>query len=351
MIRARMVVLLCLFMLLGCAAPAFATVPPVMPPAPKPIDPATVTVYAHYEWFPSSPSGQQGVQIFAYVVAPGGKSVDNAPVQLQISEDGTTWANIYNVHYTQPDEGTHFVVEGIQPGTYFRAQFLGLDAYAPATSKVMHVGFDNPLIFAAGFAGPVAYELKSLQSTRFGFSASEPDVNATLVVHGARSDGGDLALFTDSSVKLWPDPSQVAWTGRNEKGQRLRSGVYSWTLTATRPGRTPQTVKGSVLVCRIVFDKEGVSIGGSAQALRGYMIRGDARVYLTAFSPIPGGDTVSIRLTGPAAFSTASRSFHAESTTDFTSRYTGPSAPPYRGIYTLTITARRNLGYRVTVIQ
>jgi hypothetical protein len=208
------------------------------------------------------------------------------------------------------------------------------------------------------FIRPIAYDIKSLQTTAFRFASGERGTRARLVVRGARSDGGDLVLLdkvvdatVDSGWDVGPGPYYVTWNGRDEKGGRLRySAGYTWTLSVSLPGRAPESASGTVIVSRILFVRSGASFGlPSIQT--GYLRPGAVNVYLTTGTQVATGDTLSLKLSGPGGLSTRTRSFAVGRGTTCSARFAGSDAPRRSGIHSFTFTARRSSDYRMTVIQ
>ena len=128
------------------------------------------------------------------------------------------------------------------------------------------------------YTGPVAYELKSLQTTRFWCTVDTPGVWATLRI----KDGQGRVVRT-----IYSGPIQEAnkrfyfplWNGLDDNGQRLFSASWNWELTVNKGGAVA-TKTGKITVSKIEFFLTGRVSDLKEDLFSRYMIPGNANIYI-----------------------------------------------------------------------
>jgi hypothetical protein len=222
---------------------------------------------------------------------------------------------------------------------------------APAIVHAIQEDPGMPLAKAAVFTGPVAYDLKSLRSTRFVIRLTAP-CTARLTVYGARSDGGDLVLANRRITATGTDVTVCSWNGLNEKGERIRhSANYQWQLDD--PVTHAMGSGGYILVCRVLAGIAGTSTAGATNTYRTYLVPGSVTCYVNAWAlVVPPLDTLSARLTGPNAFALPTTNLAlTPPEIERTLYFRGAQAVKSSGIYTMSVAAKRGAYYRMTIMQ
>lgn len=131
-----------------------------------------------------------------------------------------------------------------------------------------------PGVANAKFSSNIAYELKSMLSTRF-----------TCDVDSAGTWGRLDILSASGVVKTVYDGPMTAgtnwlplWNGMNSKGQRMPSAAYDWRLTVTKSGEST-VARGKITVSKIAFIIKGNLANLDSVYLDRYMIPGTANIY------------------------------------------------------------------------
>lgn len=169
--------------------------------------------------------------------------------------------------------------------------------------------FAAPGILFAKYTNPIAYELKSLQSTRFYTRVDTANVWAALKV---RTPYGDKYIYRGAIPTAGTNFYFPLWDGKGPSGQRLPTSVaYRWSLTVTRGGQST-TASGTIPVTRIYTSISG-SVSQSyfdnfelfTHTYHSYFVKGWVTAYLSAratasaaFTPNPGEVRLNVFATG-----------------------------------------------------
>lgn len=131
-----------------------------------------------------------------------------------------------------------------------------------------------PVVTNAKFSNPVAYELKSLLTTRFTCDVDTAGTWGRLDILGA--SGIVKTIYNGPLVQgtnWFP-----LWNGLDASGKRLPSASYDWRLTVSKGGEST-VVTGKITVSKIHFFIKGrLQDLAAADELR-YMIPGNANIY------------------------------------------------------------------------
>lgn len=145
-----------------------------------------------------------------------------------------------------------------------------LASAAPATAAA-------PRIKEISFTNPVAYELKSLLTTRFYCTVDQPGVWARLDIMGA--DGPVKTIYNGpierADERFW----FPLWNGLDSAGRRLPSASYEYRLTVNK-GATATTKTGRITVSRINFFLKGTLASQKGKAESRYMLNEAANFYV-----------------------------------------------------------------------
>jgi hypothetical protein len=160
-------------------------------------------------------------------------------------------------------------------------------------AAVLMVALAAPSAFAgtpvvqAGYSNSIAYNLKSLQTTRFWGSVLYPNMWAVLKVG---TPYGDRYLYKGPIQAAGTRFDFPVWDGRGPHGERLpSSGGYRWTLTVNKGGNS-WTTSGVIAVSRIIVTtsvtttEEFLQLRNMETFQDAYMLAGSYRCYLTAIS-------------------------------------------------------------------
>jgi hypothetical protein len=208
----------------------------------------------------------------------------------------------------------------------------------PAPPKASFVRYTNPL----------AYDLKSLRSTRFYTSVDKPNVWAELSV---KCPTGTKYLYKGAIPNAGENFYFLPWDGMGPDGKRMTSAAYEWTLRLSQSGST-STYTGKITVSRICFSISGTAKAGSPVRTSAYMVPGSANCYIAATSGA-ASDALYLSLAGPNGFAVAQRNFGVSSGAPLNavSYYRDAAAIRSAGTHAWTFTGRVAPTYRVTVIQ
>lgn len=205
-----------------------------------------------------------------------------------------------------------------------------------------------PKALTARFSNPVAYELKSLLTTRFHASVDSPNVWAVLTVS---CPSGPKTLYDGPIGAANQDFVFPAWNGTDAKGNRLTSSSYDWQLTVTKGGAS-STTTGKITVSRIFFTMKGRSSAGAVIHHQGYMIPGSANFYVGA-TTTRASDSLRITVNGPNHYNATVGDFGVVSASrlNTTAYLRGVAAIRSRAVHDLYVTSAGDVTYGVTVIQ
>lgn len=208
-----------------------------------------------------------------------------------------------------------------------------------------------PGVTQARFLNPVAYELKSLLSTRFTCNVDTAGTWGKLDVMGA--NGIVKTIYSGPLVagtNWFP-----LWTGLDAAGRRLPSASYDWRLTVSKGGQST-VVRGKITVSRIHFAIAGQ--GGYLQQTyySRYMAPGPANIYYDLKNDTPY-DTLSLDIYEPSQRLVS----HSSWEFDYQQRIPGvlylrnnpgnDTLVRERGMHTLKIGTYDQVDYYFTVIQ
>lgn len=134
-----------------------------------------------------------------------------------------------------------------------------------------------PVVTNAKFSGPVAYELKSLLTTRFSCDVDQAGTTGKLDILGA--SGVVKTIYNGALVQgtNW----LPLWNGLDSSGNKLPSASYDWRLTVSKNGEST-VVRGKITVSKINFYVKGSLANGASTSASRYMIPGTANCYIWA---------------------------------------------------------------------
>jgi hypothetical protein len=206
---------------------------------------------------------------------------------------------------------------------------------------------ERPKAAFVKYTNPVAYDLKSLRTTRFYTRVDRDGVRAELTV---RCPSGVKKIYSGSVGPKGQTFYFPAWDGTGPRGEKLPSAVYDWQLKLTKDGAT-RTYSGKISVSRVYFSLSGVAKGGSPVKRAAYMVAGNANCYVTAKTS-SRWDMLTVGLSSPAQ-SWPSRYWYLGATSPLstTTYFRGTAAVRAAGLKTWTVTGRSNVAYTLTVIQ
>ena len=148
------------------------------------------------------------------------------------------------------------------------------------------LAFAAPTITNAGFTNPIAYDLKSLQQTRFYATVDRPVWAVLRISNGT----GEVVRAYNGPVTVVGKPFWFpAWNGKTSRGCRLPSALgYTWDLTVDRGGLS-STRHGTIAVTRTLLRERGQTEVPDSRpeteiVWSRYMVAGPARVQLRAVS-------------------------------------------------------------------
>jgi hypothetical protein len=196
-----------------------------------------------------------------------------------------------------------------------------------------------------GSTNPVAYDIKSLQSTRFYAAADQPNCYAVLKVKTA---SGYITIYKGA---LGTATSYFSWRGLSADGHRLPSAVYDYTLTVNK-GTASATKSGKISVSKIWFTFSGRSVALATVKHRGYMKAGNANVYVSANSPTKP-DSMAMRIAGPGGLNSEImyRYVYSWRPLSATVYLRAGTAIRQNGIQEFAVRCANDVRYTVTVIQ
>lgn len=144
-----------------------------------------------------------------------------------------------------------------------------------------------PVVTGARFTGPIAYELKSLLTTRLTCNVDQAGTTGRLDILGAN---GVVKTIYNGPMTAGTNWLPV-WNGLDSAGKRLPSATYDWKLTVAKGGEST-VVRGKIAVSKISFIVKGNVAPGAAMTADRYMIPGTANCYIRASTS--SGDTVTM---------------------------------------------------------
>jgi len=152
-----------------------------------------------------------------------------------------------------------------------------------------------PVITEAKFTNPVAYELKSLLTTRMYCTVDTPGVWATLTVSNYKGVVKTVysGAIPTANQRFW----MPTWNGMDASGARLPTGVYNWTLTVAK-GTTKTTTTGKIAISKINFNVSGVAAAQQAVKASRYMVAGPAYLYVWASTTNSSNNSAFIGVSG-----------------------------------------------------
>lgn len=153
-----------------------------------------------------------------------------------------------------------------------------------------------PKATEAAFTNPVAYELKSLLSTRFYCTVDTAGTWAVLDVFSA--DGIVKTVYSGPIAAANTKTYFPAWDGKDYLGRRLPSASYEWRLTLSKGGQSSVT-RGKITVSRITFFVKGEGSTEGMDLQNRYMLPGNANIYLDLAALGTDGATLSINIAYP----------------------------------------------------
>jgi hypothetical protein len=229
-----------------------------------------------------------------------------------------------------------------------------------------------PVINSIRYTNQIAYDLRSLQSTRFIANVDHDSTPATLTVKTMRGDvvvwhGRIPAADTNFFVPLW--------NGMGPDGRKLPPAVYDWefkigyqgegTNAAIRPmlaggGESWVAARssGKIIVSNVCFNVSGMALGSSEPRYHdAWMKPGNANMYVVLdalVDPSPV-DSFDLQLWGPVAGTYnvekawTGLAMGTRKTDTFYLR--PPKEIKTRGIHTFQCAAGYQVRYNITVIQ
>jgi hypothetical protein len=192
-------------------------------------------------------------------------------------------------------------------------------------------------------SNPIAYDLKSLQTTRF---STKTNVGGAYAVLSVDTPNGPVYLYRGAIPTADTDFFFPLWNGSGNDGKRLKPSTYPWKLTLSKGGLATTTTRGKILVANITFPVNGVGTG-MPQFYERHMNAGPANCYLTA-------RTLAMTLTGPGGYRATVDSFACHSchvVPHRTSYLRGATALKRRGQYVFTVKAPAGVHYYMSVVQ
>lgn len=218
-----------------------------------------------------------------------------------------------------------------------------------------------PVVKEAAFTNPVAYELKSLLTTRFYCTVDTPGSWATLTVSNSK---GVVKTLYSGAINTTSRTYFPAWNGLDSAGKRLPTASYDWKLTITKGGST--TVKtGKITVSKVQFFLKGdytpsgnlppTPLAFMFATYDRYMIDAPVNIYYRVGSKSAGSLTTSVQFKADPmfyrqSFSTALPAGKAVNAT----KYLHNPYPPKKGTYKFMMSTGdfdANYSYYFTVIQ
>ncbi len=140
------------------------------------------------------------------------------------------------------------------------------------------------------YSNPIAYQLKSLQTTRFYTNVDTGNVWAELKV---ATPYGDRFIYKGPIAAAGKNFFFPLWNGTGPHGENLPSSAgYQWTLTVSQSGLSSAT-RGTIAVTKIYM---GTHVKATAADLlshdlevrrSAYLITGSFNIYVSAFSSAP----------------------------------------------------------------
>ncbi len=155
--------------------------------------------------------------------------------------------------------------------------------------------FAAPGVTYAKFSNPVAYELKSLLSTRFTCDVDTPGTWGRLDILGAN---GVVKTVYNGPLTQGANWFPL-WNGLDNAGKRLPSASYDWRLTVTK-GAESTVVRGKITVSKIQFVVKGRSDGQVITFQDRYMIPGSANIYWQATNRTSSSSSLHVELRAPS---------------------------------------------------
>jgi len=152
-----------------------------------------------------------------------------------------------------------------------------------------------PVITEAKFTNPVAYELKSLLTTRMYCTVDTPGVWATLTVSNYKGVVKTVysGAIPTANQRFWMPP----WNGMDASGARLPTGVYNWTLTVAK-GTTRTTTTGKIAISKINFNVSATLGDEQSTSFSRYMVPGPAFIYVWGYTQNYPQNIISLGVSG-----------------------------------------------------
>jgi hypothetical protein len=167
-----------------------------------------------------------------------------------------------------------------------------------ATLLFASPAFAAPAVNWVRAGTPIAYDLKSFQSTRFTASVNTANVWAVLKVKTGR---GDVVVYKGSIPTANTTFTFPKWNGMGPDGRRLPPASYNYELTISKGGASA-TASGKILISNVYFGFSGHTYPDVIARCDGYLKARATNVYLTATTPVSevgGGRWLGFGIKGP----------------------------------------------------
>lgn len=226
----------------------------------------------------------------------------------------------------------------------FVAMLAALLTFAFASTAFAAPGVTN-----AKFSNPVAYELKSLLSTRFTCDVDTPGTWGRLDILGAN---GVVKTVYNGPLTQGTNWFPL-WNGYGANGKRLPSASYDWRLTVTKGGEST-IVRGKLTVSKIHFVISGQADPDTPYFYSRYMMPGNANVYSRIVNN--SGDTSCLTLAMFFSPNTEELGYiywwtNPNSVLNYTHYTRDYFDLKYRGVHTIGVMASEDSTFYMTVIQ
>jgi sugar lactone lactonase YvrE len=244
---------------------------------------------------------------------------------------------------------------GTAPGKFSAPTGVGFDAAGnmyvseSGNNRVQKFAPSRLAVDWVKVTNPVAYELKSLLTTRFLFSSNLPAATGKIEIQTA---SGWKTVKSNIPIAAANTTVSVSWDGKIA-GRRIPSAAYNYRVILTKSGQTASK-GGKLLVSKIYFSFKGSSAWGFVRHHTGYMVPGNANVYISADPWSGTSDSLRISLRDPYTYRRTLGTWavpappgHLNATAYI--RY--PYQIRTRSIHTFNVSAARTAGYEVGVIQ
>lgn len=168
-----------------------------------------------------------------------------------------------------------------------------IESVNTVTFSVVPVPSTNPVVTSAKFSNPIAYQLKSLLTTRFSCNVDVSGATGKLQI----LNGNGVIVKTIYNGALAAGANTLpAWNGLDANGKRLFTAAWTWRLTVTKNGKST-VITGKIPVSKIYFSMTGTAT--SLQSQIKYMMPGNANIYIQA-STARATDRLSISCYEPS---------------------------------------------------